>query len=123
MKLANITPVFKKDDRTNKSNNRAISILPNLSKDFEKCIYNQLLVFFDKVLSKHQCGFRKGFSAQHCLIKLLEQWKKSIDQGLVFGAFLTDLSKVFDCLPTSYLLLNLLVMEWKIQPLDLFLII
>ena len=63
MKLANITPVFKTDDRTDKSNYRPISILPNLSKVFEKCIYNQLSIFFDKVLSKYQCGFRKGFSA------------------------------------------------------------
>ena len=79
MKLANITPLFKKDDRTDKSNYRPISILPNLSKVFEKCIYNQVSVFFDKVLSKYQSGFRKGFSAMHCLMKLLEQWKKSTD--------------------------------------------
>ena len=46
MKLANITPVFKKDDRTDKSNYRPIRILPNLSKIFEKCIYNQLPIFF-----------------------------------------------------------------------------
>ena len=107
MKLANITPVFKKDDRTDKSNYRPISILPNLSKIFEKCIYNQLSVFFDKVLSKYQCGFRKGFSAQHCLIKLLEQWKKSIDQGLIFGVLLTDLSKAFDCLSHELLVAKL----------------
>ena len=61
-------------------------MLPNLSKIFKKCIYNQLSVFLDKVFSKYQCVFRKGFSAQQGLIKLLEQWKKSIDQGLVFGA-------------------------------------
>ena len=54
--------------------------------------------FFDKVLPKYQCGFRKGFSAQLCLLKLLEQWKESVDQGLVFGALLTDLSKAFHCL-------------------------
>ena len=75
-------------------------------------------MFFDKVFPKYQRGFRKGFSAQHFLIKLLEQWKKSIDQGLVFGALLTDLSKVFDFYPMSYLLLNLVLMEWKIQQLD-----
>ena len=46
MKLANITPVFKKDDRTDKSNYRPISILPKLSKIFETCIYNQPSVFF-----------------------------------------------------------------------------
>ena len=97
MKLANITRVFKKDDTTDKSNYRPISILPNLSKIFEKCIYNQLSIFFDKVLFKYQCGFRKSFSAQHCLLKLLEQWKESLDQGLVLGAPLTDLSKAFDC--------------------------
>ena len=46
MKLANITPVFKKNDSTDKSNYEPISILPNLSKIFEKYIYNQLSLFF-----------------------------------------------------------------------------
>ena len=63
--------------------------------------------FFDKVPSKYQCGFRKGFSAQHCLIKLLEQWKKSADEGLVFGALLTDLSKAFKCLSHELLVAKL----------------
>ena len=45
MKVANITPVPDKDERTDKSNYRLISVLPNLSKVFEKCVYNQLLVF------------------------------------------------------------------------------
>ena len=62
---------------------------------------------FDKVLSKYQWGFRKGFSAQHCLLRLLEQWKEGVDQGLVFGAFLTDLSKVFDYLSHELLVAKL----------------
>ena len=65
MKSANITPVFKKNDRTDKSNYRPVSILPNLSKVFERCIYKQLSAYFDRILSKQQCGFRKGFNAQH----------------------------------------------------------
>ena len=53
MELVNITPVFEKDDRTDKSNmGLSIIILPNLSNAFEKSIYNQLPVFFDKVFSK-----------------------------------------------------------------------
>ena len=49
----------------------------------------------------------KDFSAQHCLIKLLEQWKKSIDHGLVFGALLTDFSKTFNCLSHELLVAKL----------------
>ena len=79
-----------------------------MSKIFEKCIYNQLSIFFDKVLSKYQCGFRKGgLSSQHCLLKLLEQWKESVDQGLVFDALLTDLSQAFDCLSHELLVVKL----------------
>ena len=65
MKSADITSVSKKNDRTDKSNYRPISILPNLSKVFERCIYKQLSAYFDGILSKQQCGFKKGFNAQH----------------------------------------------------------
>ena len=103
MKSANITPVFKKNDRTDKFNYRPVSILPNLSKVFERCIRKQVSAYFDGILPKQQCRFRKGFIAQHSLLKLLEKWRQSLDQGLEFGVLLTDLSKAFDCL--SYELL------------------
>ena len=64
-------------------------------------------MFLDKVFSKYQCRFKKSFIAKHCLIKLLKQWKKSIDQGLVIGALLTDLSKAFDCLSHELLVSKL----------------
>ena len=99
MKLADITAVHKKGNRTVKDNYRPVSILPNLSKVFERCLYKQISPYFDKILSKYQCGFRKNHSAQHCLLALLETWKSSVDEGKVFGTLLTDLSKAFDCLP------------------------
>ena len=55
-------------------------------------------VYFDKFLSDQQCGFRKGYSTQHCLLNLLEKWKNSVGKGKSFGTLLTDLSKAFDCL-------------------------
>ena len=76
-------------------------------KVFERCIYNQIAQFFDKILSKHQCGFRNSHSSQHSLIVLLEKWKESVDEGHVFGALLTDLSKAFDCLPHNLLIAKL----------------
>ena len=55
-------------------------------------------VYFDNFLSDQQCGFRKGYSTQHCLLNLLEKLKSSVDKGKSFGALLTDRSKAFDCL-------------------------
>ena len=42
MKLANVTPVYKKGNRSEKDNYRPVSILPNLPKIFKRCIYNQI---------------------------------------------------------------------------------
>ena len=63
MKLANITPVHKKGNHSAKDNYLPVSILPNLSKVFQKCISNQIAQFFHKILSKHQCGFRQDHGA------------------------------------------------------------
>ena len=65
---------------------------------FEKLICRQLLNNFDNILSKFQCGFRKGCSRQHCLLLMIDKWKKVVDNNKVFGAFLTDVSKAFDCI-------------------------
>ena len=97
--FADITPVYKKSSRFEKSNYRPVSILPVLSKVFEKCLYKQISSYFDDIFSKYQCGFRKGFGAQHSLIAMIEKWRDSMDKGKFFGAILTDLSKAFDCLP------------------------
>lgn len=48
--------------------------------------------------SFEQCGFRKGFSTQQCLLTLLGKWKNAVNKGRMFGALLIDLSKAFDCL-------------------------
>ena len=98
LKLADITPLHKKGRKDNKENYRPVSILPTLSKIFEKILFEQISVFFDKFLSDQQCGFRKGYSTQLCLLNLSEKWKNCVDKGKAFGAFLTDLSKAFDLL-------------------------
>ena len=55
--------------------------------------------FFEDVFSKYQCGFRKGYSAPHCLLVMMEKWKQIVDYGGVFGTLLTDFSNAFDCIP------------------------
>ena len=107
LKFADLTPAYKKKSKNSKDNYRPVSILSNISKVYERCIYDQMEAYFETILSPNQCGFRKGFSAQHCLISLIEKWKKSIDNGGAFGALMTDLSKAFDCLSHELLIANL----------------
>ena len=81
MKYAEVTPVHKKDDQTDKENYCPISVLPNLSKVYERLMYNQIYPYFDSLFSKFQCGFRKGFNAQHRLLAMIEKLRKTLDKG------------------------------------------
>ena len=107
LKLADITPLYKKGRKDNKENYRPVSILLALSKIFERILFEQISVFFDKFLSDQQCGFRKGYSTQLCLLNLLEKWENCVDKDKAFGALLTDLSKAFDCLDHELLIAKL----------------
>ena len=67
-------------------------------------MFRQINEYINVFLSRHLCGFRKGYSTQQCLLAMLEKWRSAVDNKKAFGALLTDLSKAFDCL--SYELLR-----------------
>ena len=129
LKTADIIPAFKKGGKHDTSNYRPLSILPILSKVYEKCLYKQMENYMENILSNSQCDFRKGFKAQQCLISMIEKAKRIMDNGGHFSVLLTDLSKMFDCLPhdlliakldaygfendTLYLIFNYLIIENK----------
>ena len=95
--MANVKKfVFKKGKKGLKENYRPISILNLVLKIFERIIWEQLKTFIDNILPKYQCRFRKGHGTKHCLLLMLEKWKKALDNKEAFGALLTDLSKAFD---------------------------
>ena len=75
--------------------------------------------YFESFLSKYQCRFRKGFSAQHCLLSMLEKWKSAIDNRKMFRALLTDLWKAFDCLSHDLLIARLNAYGFSIAALRL----
>ena len=103
LKQADIKPIHKKDSRGDKENYWPVSILPNLSKIYERCLYTQMNKHVDSFLSKYQFGFRKGYSSQQCLLTMIEKWRASLDQNGTWVALLTDLSQAFDCLPHDLL--------------------
>ena len=102
LKLADIYPIFKRDDdnkkkdRNSAKNYRPVSVLPYVSKLYERILKEQIQDSIDSFLSPNLCGYRKGFSAQHAIISMLEKWRKTMDQGGFAGAILMDLSYGFD---------------------------
>ena len=107
LKSAEHKTVFKKKSRIDKENYRPISILPAISKFFERLIFKQLIMFFEPTFSKYQYEFRKSHSAQHRLQTMNEKCKECLESNGANGALLTDLSKAFDCLPHSLLIAKL----------------
>ena len=68
-------------------------------------MFKQMSEYFESLFfSKYQCGFRKGFSAQQCLVPILENWKPATNNKKAFGALLTDFSRAFDCLSDDLLI-------------------
>ena len=78
-----------------------------------------MATFMDKYFSKFQCGFRKDYRTQQCLIALIEKWKSAVDSGKSFGTLLTDLSKAFYCLPHELLLAKLNAYGFSLSALRL----
>ena len=119
LKVANVSPIHKDGDRLNKKSYRPISILSNISKVFERIIFDQITAFAEKFLSPKLCGFRKGYSTQHAIFNLLQNWQKCLDKSGIVGTLLMDLSKAYDCLPHDLLIAKLAAYGFSLDSLKL----
>ena len=104
LKYAEVTPIFKKNDNLDKENYRPVSVLPCISKIYEKILCDQLMSYMEPRLSPRLSGFRKGYSCQSLLTRFVEDSTNALDNGQIMGAILTGLSKAFDCLPHRLLI-------------------
>ena len=98
-KTAVVHPLPKKGkDNSNPSNLRSISLLPSISKVFEKIINRALTKWAadNKIIPDKQFGFKAGHDTIHAASKLVSdiQWNKTKQQCT--GAVLVDLEKAFD---------------------------
>ena len=84
-----------------------VSVLPSVSKIFERIIQNQFSSYIDEFLSPYLCGYRKGFNTQYALLSLIEKWKKTLYDNGYTGAILMDLSKAFDTINHELLIAEL----------------
>ena len=107
LKLADVIPIPKTKEKIVRKDFRPVSLLPIISKLFEKVMYEPILLYMEKYLSPYLFGFRKGHITEQFLIVMLEIWEKALDEKKVAGAILTDLSKAVDCLDHDLLLVKL----------------
>ena len=92
--------------------------MPTVSKIYERCLYDKINEYFQPLFSKLQCGFRKGHSAQHCLLVLIEKCRKVLDKRGFAGLLLNDLSKAFDYIDHELLIAKLHAYGFNIKSLE-----
>ena len=97
-KNADVVPLYKKGDNLMMKNYRPVSILPCLSKILERTMLLQLNLFLDQILDPRVSAYRTGYSCQYALLRLIEDYKRALDDKKQVASTLMDLSKAFDCL-------------------------
>jgi len=69
-----IVPIYKKGDKTDCNNYRAISLLPTTYKILSNILLTRLIPYAQEVIRDHQCGFRRNRSTtDHTFVKYLRK--------------------------------------------------
>ncbi|MES9905404.1 MAG: reverse transcriptase family protein [Sedimenticola sp.] len=105
-KEAKVTPLHKSGSCFDVNNFRPISILPTLSKVFEKHVHNSLMLYLSNfnLLCKTQSGFRQGHSCETALVGMIDRFLTALDNGSLIGMVMVDFKKAFDLVDHDVLL-------------------
>ena len=103
-KCAKVMPLHKNGGKDNPNNKRPISLLPSISKIFERVLYNRLLDYFTyfNLFFCNQLGFRPKKSTVDALVNITETIRHDLTHKLPVAIFL-DLKKAFDTVDHSIL--------------------
>lgn len=98
LKQTKVTPIYKKGSKSDKNNYRPISVLPLISKIYEKHVSDHLKSFLEtnNLLFTTQSGFRAKHSCETALTNIIDNWINALNEGKLVGTLFLDLSKAFD---------------------------
>ena len=113
-KIAKLKPLYKKGSKLEPKNYRPISLLPIVSKMFEKLVHYQTQNYLDKhgIFYKYQSGFRTKHSTDTCLTLLNNTILNGMDRGFLTGMILIDLQKAFDTIAHEIFSMKLECMDF-----------
>ena len=117
MKLAYVTPIFKKGDKLDSTNNRPISVTPSFAKIFERLLLTQMMEFIDKhkIVNKEQFEFQKQKSATDTVLELVETVSTSLNQSKETVAIFLELAKTFNSISHNIFLKKLKCMGFPMK--------
>ena len=120
--IAKLKALYKKGSKLDPKNYRPISLLPLLSKTFEKVIHLQTAAFLEsnKILFANQSGFRPKHSTESCLTHLCDRIMEGCDSGFHTGMILIDLQKAFDTINHDILLDKMKFMKFSKETISWF---
>ena len=108
-KDARVSPLHKNGVKNDPSNYRPISVIPAVSKIFEKIIFDQLYAYLNdnNLLSQCQSGFRSLHSTLTALLEATNDWCVDVDNEMLNGVVFVDLKKAFDTIDHGILVRKL----------------
>ena len=108
-KTANISALYKSDHETDKNNYKPISLLSMPGKLMESVVASTITthVTGQGLGNPHQWEYKKGYSTELLLVKITDDWRRTLDMKYVVGVIFVDFCKAFDAIPHSILLRKL----------------
>ena len=107
LKLAEVIPLFRKNDPSDKTNYRPVSLISHISKVSERKICNQINEYIESFLPKILTEFHKNHNTQHSLLEMLENFEEALDKVNSVSTIFMDLSKAIDTLNHDLLIAKL----------------